>query len=47
MSCGYNRIIVLMEDRLLLCNDLINNALDRYEAVKAGDWGKAQALVES
>ena len=36
-----------MMDRLLLCNDLINNALERYQAVKAGDWSKAQALVES
>lgn len=36
-----------MIDRLLLCNDLINNSLDRYEAVKAGDWAKAQALVEA
>lgn len=35
------------KDRLLLCNDLINNALDRFEACKAGDWQKAQALVES
>jgi len=34
-------------DRLLLCNDLINNSLDRYEAVKAGDWAKAQSLVEA
>lgn len=35
-----------MTDRLLLCNDLINNALDRFEACKAGDWSKAQRLVE-
>ncbi|KAL7418583.1 ARF-binding protein [Cryptotrichosporon argae] len=34
-------------ERLLLCNDLINNALDRYEACKKGDWAKAQALVEA
>lgn len=36
-----------LPDRLLLCNDLINNALDRFEACKAGDWDKAQQLVES
>ncbi|EIW65480.1 hypothetical protein TREMEDRAFT_72591 [Tremella mesenterica DSM 1558] len=36
-----------MMDRLLLCNDLINNALDRFEACKAGDWAAAKALVES
>ncbi|ORX34513.1 hypothetical protein BD324DRAFT_604723 [Kockovaella imperatae] len=36
-----------MMERLLLCNDLINNALDRYEACKVGDWAKAQALVEA
>ena len=33
-------------DRLLLCNDLINNALERFEACKAGDWAKAQHIVE-
>ena len=33
-------------DRLLLCNDLINNALERFEACKAGDWGRAQAIVD-
>lgn len=32
-------------DRLLLCNDLINNALDRFEACKRGDWGAAQNIV--
>lgn len=36
-----------MVDRLLLCNDLINNALERFAACKAGDWAKAQALVEA
>ncbi|ORY27773.1 Golgi to vacuole transport-related protein [Naematelia encephala] len=36
-----------MMDRLLLCNDLINNALERFEACKAGDWTKAQALVDA
>lgn len=35
-----------MMDRLLLCNDLINNALDRYEACKKGDWVAARAVVE-
>ncbi|OXM79640.1 VHS domain-containing protein [Cryptococcus neoformans Bt63] len=35
-----------MMDRLLLCNDLINTALERFEACKAGDWTKAQAVVE-
>lgn len=39
------RLIVI--ERLLLCNDLINNALERYEACRAGDWSKAQALVEA
>jgi hypothetical protein len=34
-------------ERLLLCNDLINTALERYEACRAGDWSKAQALVEA
>jgi ADP-ribosylation factor-binding protein GGA len=34
-------------DRLLLCNDLINNALERFEACKVGDWSKAEALVAS
>lgn len=34
-------------DRLLLCNDLINNALERFEACKAGDWAKAQQIVDS
>lgn len=33
-------------DRLLLCNDLINNALDRFEACKKGDWVAARAVVE-
>ncbi|KAK1926521.1 Golgi to vacuole transport-related protein [Papiliotrema laurentii] len=36
-----------MMDRLLLCNDLINNSLERYEAVKAGDWEKAQRVVDA
>ncbi|OCF37547.1 VHS domain-containing protein [Kwoniella heveanensis BCC8398] len=36
-----------MMDRLLLCNDLINTALERFEACKAGDWSKAQAVVEA
>ncbi|WWC67716.1 uncharacterized protein I206_101628 [Kwoniella pini CBS 10737] len=36
-----------MMDRLLLCNDLINTALDRFEACKVGDWSKAQAVVEA
>lgn len=31
-------------DRLLLMNDLINNVLDRYEAIKTGDWAKAQEI---
>jgi len=34
-------------ERLLLCNDLINNALERFEAFKVGDFAKAQALVDS
>jgi len=34
-------------ERLLLCNDLINTALERYEACRVGDWSKAQALVEA
>ncbi|KAK4689808.1 ADP-ribosylation factor-binding protein GGA, partial [Tremellales sp. Uapishka_1] len=34
-----------MMDRLLMCNDLINTALERFEACKAGDWVKAQAIV--
>lgn len=33
-------------DRLLLCNDLINNALERFEACKTGDWSKAQRIVD-
>jgi ADP-ribosylation factor-binding protein GGA len=37
----------LLSDRLLLCNDLINTALERYEACRVGDWSKAQALVEA
>ncbi|WWC87129.1 uncharacterized protein L201_002015 [Kwoniella dendrophila CBS 6074] len=36
-----------MMDRLLLCNDLINTALERFEACKVGDWSKAQAVVEA
>ncbi|WVQ84100.1 hypothetical protein IAT38_006245 [Cryptococcus sp. DSM 104549] len=36
-----------MMDRLLLCNDLINTALERFEACKAGDWTKAQAVVDA
>nr|XP_018265704.1 VHS domain-containing protein [Kwoniella dejecticola CBS 10117]OBR87862.1 VHS domain-containing protein [Kwoniella dejecticola CBS 10117] len=36
-----------MMDRLLLCNDLINTALERFEACKVGDWTKAQAVVEA
>lgn len=36
-----------MVERLLLCNDLINTALERYEACRVGDWSKAQALVEA
>lgn len=31
-------------DRLLLMNDLINNVLDRYEAIRTGDWAKAQEI---
>lgn len=34
------------QERLLLCNDLINTALERFEACKVGDWTKAQAVVE-
>lgn len=34
-------------DRLLLCNDLINNALERFEACKRGDWTAAQAAVDN
>ncbi|WVR04451.1 hypothetical protein IAU60_001454 [Kwoniella sp. DSM 27419] len=34
-------------DRLLLCNDLINTVLERFEACRAGDWSKAQAVVEA
>ncbi|WWD22151.1 hypothetical protein CI109_106640 [Kwoniella shandongensis] len=34
-------------DRLLLCNDLINTALDRFEACQAGDWTKAQGIVDA
>ncbi|KAK8846789.1 hypothetical protein IAR55_005877 [Kwoniella newhampshirensis] len=34
-------------DRLLLCNDLINTALERFEACKAGDWTKAQGIVDA
>ncbi|ODO03179.1 hypothetical protein I350_06024 [Cryptococcus amylolentus CBS 6273] len=36
-----------MMDRLLLCNDLINTALERFEACKAGDWTRARAVAES
>ncbi|KIY35458.1 VHS domain-containing protein [Cryptococcus gattii E566] len=35
-----------MMERLLLCNDLINTALERFEACRVGDWTKAQAVVE-
>jgi hypothetical protein len=31
-------------DRLLLINDLINNVLNRYQAIKSGDWAKAQEI---
>lgn len=33
-------------DRLLLCNDLINNALNRFEAAKKGDWAAANAIAQ-
>ncbi|BEJ13198.1 hypothetical protein CspHIS471_0303720 [Cutaneotrichosporon sp. HIS471] len=33
-------------DRLLMCNDLINSALDRFEAAKRGDWGAAQTIAQ-
>jgi hypothetical protein len=33
-----------LADRLLLINDLINNVLDRYQAIKAGDWAKAREI---
>ncbi|WRT64989.1 uncharacterized protein IL334_001930 [Kwoniella shivajii] len=36
-----------MMDRLLLCNDLINTALERFEACRVGDWTRAQAVVEA
>lgn len=32
-------------DRLLMCNDLINSALDRFEAAKRGDWAAAQTIA--
>lgn len=35
-----------MMDRLLLCNDLINNALERYQAAKKGDWEAARAIAQ-
>lgn len=38
---------LIVVERLLLCNDLINTAVERYEACRAGDWTKAQALVEA
>jgi len=36
--------LALILDRLLLINDLINNVLNRYQAIKAGDWAKAQEI---
>ncbi|CAK9783563.1 VHS-domain-containing protein [Cutaneotrichosporon oleaginosum] len=33
-------------DRLLMCNDLINAALDRFEAAKRGDWAAAQTIAQ-
>jgi hypothetical protein len=33
-------------DKLLLCNDLINNALERFQAAKKGDWNAAREIAQ-
>lgn len=32
-------------DRLLVCNDLINSAIERFEAAKRGDWTAARNIT--